>query len=185
MGFDPRKLRILSDTIKELASERKISEKIASEMVFADLAEKLEQKMTDGPTSRNVSSEVDELRMEVNNLKKTISSRKDVALSKSIPINSEEDQILGLAMTLEASPIDNDTLLSELNLYGSLTNLLKKLRDEVEKLERERDHLRVDAQLMNDPLFRETMKLQAVKRTFRLQDPVVLFQGQPEQKSNL
>jgi hypothetical protein len=115
MSFGISKLRILSDTIKEIAAEEGIPEYVAADNFFRDIAENYER-------NRYYESRIKKMSAELNSLRLMLSYTKEVAkaLSKLILRGYNENHILNFAMILQAHSIDPESFAEDLSKYGTL-----------------------------------------------------------------
>jgi len=141
--FGISRLRLLLDTIKEIATEHKIPENVAAENFFKDIEENYDRKLGYQPQIRKGIEEL-------NSLTLALSFKREVAkaLGKLTSMGYHEQDILNLATILEIRSIDAESFAIGLSKYSQLkkgveqlTQQANTLKNEITLLEEKRSHL--------------------------------------------
>src|SRR5437763_42356 len=103
MGLGLEKLKLLNNTINELALENYIPQSTAVDMFFADLTETCEKKIKADPKFQYLTREMDSMKTELSSLKAKFCPRGDMAstLGEFTLIGFEQQQIRSLANVLD------------------------------------------------------------------------------------
>lgn len=153
MGFNIPKLKLISNTIKELAIEYNIAYHIAIEMFFADLTQTCEKRIVGDSKLQNLTREMNTIKTELSSIKARSSIEDMTSKVREISrMGFEKQQVHSLATVLEASSIDMDELLADLAKYRNLKNVIKNLNNQKRSLEIELDNSRESKRLKYGPL---------------------------------
>lgn len=132
MGFGIMRLRLLRNTIKEIAAENKMTENVAAEHFFSDIVENYDMKI-------GYQFQIKETVAELNSLEIALSYRRKVAksLGKLASMGFEDKDILNLATILEACSIYEEPLVRDLKEYVTLKILIEQLTQQAKELKSE------------------------------------------------
>lgn len=132
VGFGISRLRLLQDTIKEIATERKIPKNVATENLFRDIEENYDRKL-------GYQSQIRKAIEELNSLTLVLSFKREVAkaLGKLTSMGYSEKDILNLATILEIRSIDAESFATDLIKYRQLKELVEQLNLKVNELKSE------------------------------------------------
>jgi len=157
--FGISRLRLLLDTIKEIATEHKIPENAAAENFFKDIQENYDRKL-------GYRSQIRKGIEELNSLTLVLSFKREVAkaLGKLTSMGYHEQDILNLATILEIRSIDAESFAIGLSKYSQLkkgveqlTQQANTLKNEMTLLEEQRSHLADNHMQMTDDQARDLL----------------------------
>ncbi len=139
MGFGINRMRVLQDTIKELATENNIPENVAVESFFRDLAENYDRKL-------GYQSLIKKMIEELNSLTIALSYKKEVAktLGRLSSMGYKDKDILNLATILQTHSIDEESFAIDLKKYGASKEAVEKLNQKVRELNDTKESLRAE-----------------------------------------
>jgi len=139
MGFGINRMRLLHDTIKELAAENKIPENVAVETFFRDLAENYDRKL-------GYQSQIKKVIEELNSLTIALSYKREVAktLGRLSSMGYKDKDILNLSTILQTHSIDEESFAIDLKKYGSLKEAVEQLNQKVRELKDDIESLRAE-----------------------------------------
>lgn len=137
MGFGINRMRLLKDTIKELAVENNIQENVAVETFFRDIAENYDRKL-------GYQSQIKKMIEELNSLTSALYCKREVAktLGRLISIGYKNKDILNLATILQTHSIDEESFAIDLKKYGALKEAVEQLNQKVRELNADIESLR-------------------------------------------
>jgi hypothetical protein len=145
MGFDLGKLRLLRDTINEIAAENNIPQNLALETFLSNMVEYCDTKLFHDCKMQGLKPQMDRTYNESKILENSSFSKDDAAkaLGKLILSRFGEQDLHNLAKLLEPNPTISQSLLADVKESGTLTTRIGELKPQVKKLENEASSLEV------------------------------------------
>ena len=156
LGFGLKELKLLWHTINEITEANNISSENAVQKFFKDVEEQYDDKLGFESKLDNLRSDVVHFNQELDSLRSTLSKQPLVgpALQRLFENGIKEQDIIELAIIFgmyassshsdsggSNDPIDKQTLINELNKYGSVKAMMKVLEQRNEELKNEVDYL--------------------------------------------
>ena len=184
MGFGLRELKLLSNTIREVSAENKISDELAVQKFFGDIEKNYDNKLGYETKLVGLKSEIDKQNNELSAVQKVLVSKNKVAraLGELILFGFDDQQILNLAWALQSNLGNKESLEEDLKKYGSLKQLIeglnqaRKLEGQNKPMEAERGRLNIRKNEID-----EVWKMQE----YAIFAPLLIARGEPVDANQL
>jgi hypothetical protein len=160
MGFGLRELKLLSNTIREVSAENKISDELAVQKFFGDIEKNYDNKLGYETKLVGLKSEIEGLKSGIDKQNKELSAVQNILVSKNkvaralgelILFGFDDQQILNLAWALQSNTSNKESLEADLKKYGSLKHLIEGLNQEARKLEGQNKPMEAERGRLNLP----------------------------------